>query len=141
VTRDARELIVIRTFNAPPGRVFDAFTDPAVLTRWLGPRGTTLIHCAVDPRVGGRFRFELAFDGGGSVVLAGAYREVEPATRLAFSWGIEGAGDDSEVTVQLTSLGERTELRLEHRGIARDELEQNEAGWNEFVDRLELTLQ
>jgi len=138
--QDTRELIVVRRLSAPPQRVYEAFVDPDLLVRWMGPRGTSLTACAVDARVGGRFRFELAFDGGGSVVLVGAYRALDPGRRLAFSWGIEGEDDDSEVAVHLVPFESGTALRLEHRGLAMHELEQNEAGWNEFFDRLELAL-
>ena len=140
MTQANRELIVLRTLKAPPERVFAAFIDPEVLVRWLGPRGSALSGCVVNAQVGGRFRFELTFDGGGAVVLAGVYREVDPGRRLAFSWGVEGEGDDSEVVVELSPSSLGTQLRLEHRGLAMHELEQNEAGWNEFFDRLELAL-
>ncbi|MGE0228356.1 MAG: SRPBCC domain-containing protein [Dehalococcoidia bacterium] len=140
MTQHTRELIVLRRLAAPPDRVYEAFIDPGLLVRWMGPRGTSLAACAVDARVGGRFRFELAFDGGGSVVLTGAYRDLDPGRRLAFTWGIEGEADDSEVAVHLAPFGTGTELRLEHRGLAMHELEQNEAGWNEFFDRLEMAL-
>ena len=141
MTQGTRELIVLRTLAAPPDRVFAAFVDPTVLVRWLGPKGSALSGCTVDAQVGGRFRFELSFDGGGAVVLTGVYREIDPGRRLAFSWGVEGESDDSEVVVELSSLPLGTQLRLEHRGLAMHELEQNEAGWNEFFDRLEEALQ
>lgn len=140
MTHDARELIVFRRLAAPPERVYQAFVDPDLLVRWMGPRGTSLAACVVDARVGGRFRFELAFDGGGSVVLTGTYRDLSPGQRLAFSWGIEGEDDDSEVAVHLAPFESGTALRLEHRGLAMHEIEQNEAGWIEFFDRLEIAL-
>ncbi|MBI5290039.1 MAG: SRPBCC domain-containing protein [Chloroflexi bacterium] len=135
-----RELVVLRLLDAEPARVFKAFTTPETLKKWLGPRGSKLGGCVLDPRVGGRFRFELEFEGGMSFVLAGEYREFEPARRLAFSWGLEGEDDDSEVAISFEADDGRTRLRLEHRGLAADEIAQNEGGWNEFFDRLTVAL-
>ncbi len=131
-----RELVVLRLLDAEPHRVFRAFTTPATLTKWLGPRGSTLVACDMDARVGGRFRFELELEGGMRFTLSGEYREFDAPRRLAFSWGMEGEGADSEVAISFDPDESRTRLRLEHRGLTTDELAQNEAGWNEFFDRL-----
>jgi uncharacterized protein YndB with AHSA1/START domain len=50
---------VSRTIQAPPGEVYRAFLDPAVLRRWFFPQGHELIDVTVDERVGGRHRTEV----------------------------------------------------------------------------------
>jgi uncharacterized protein YndB with AHSA1/START domain len=55
------ELDITRIFDAPPGRVYQAFTDPDKLARWFGPAGWHVpresVH--IDARPGGRQRFML----------------------------------------------------------------------------------
>lgn len=131
-----REIVLTRWFATSPDAIFDAFVNPAVLTRWMGPRGSRVVECSVEPRPRGRFRFGLEFDGGMVIVLTGTYRAIESPVRLAFSWGIEGQDDDSEVTVQLSAVRGGTALLLTHRGLTVEELAQNEAGWVELFDRL-----
>jgi uncharacterized protein YndB with AHSA1/START domain len=105
----------------------------------MGPRGSQVVSCEVDPRADGKFKFGLVF-GGNSFTLAGVYRAVEAPKRLAFSWGIEGAGDDSEVTVQLEPARGGTSLLLTHRGLRPEDLAQNDAGWRELFGRLDEAL-
>ncbi len=53
-----REIVMTRMFNAPRERVFDAFTKPELIQRWLlGPEGWSMPVCDVDLRVGGTFRY------------------------------------------------------------------------------------
>lgn len=132
---ERRELVIVRWYEAPRERVFDALVNPSLLARWMGPRGSTVERCEVDARVNGKFRFGLNF-GGTGVVLTGVYRQVENPARLAFSWGVEGSGDDSEVTVQLEPLRGGTSLLLTHFGLTPEDFAQNDAGWRELFDRL-----
>ena len=53
-----RELVMTRAFAAPPQAVFDAYTRPELLRRWLGQMpGWSWVTCEVDLRVGGRYRY------------------------------------------------------------------------------------
>lgn len=137
---ERRELVVSRWLSAPPERLFEAFTSPELLMRWMGPRGSRMTRCQVDPREGGRFRFGLEFEGGMAIELTGVYRALEFPLRLAFSWGVEGEVDESEVTVQFVANQGGTNLLLTHRGLSLEDLEQNEAGWRELFERLEEAL-
>ena len=70
-----------RTFVAPPEDVFDAWTQPAHLTRWWDPTGTPLASCRVDLRPGGAFEF---VNQAHSPPFAGTYRVIERPARLEF---------------------------------------------------------
>lgn len=131
-----RLLIVQRDLAAPPARVFEAFTTPAQLARWIGPRGVTATNVAVDLRVGGGFSFDLDF-GETTVTMAGRYEAIEPPVRLVHTWGVAGDEDDSRVTLELASHEGGTRLRLIHAGLEPEEFGQNRAGWDEFFDQLE----
>ena len=52
-----RELVAVRVFDAPRPLVFQAWTDPAHIANWWGPRGFTTTTYAMDVRPGGVWRF------------------------------------------------------------------------------------
>lgn len=56
-TAGERETVITSSFDAPRGKVFDAWTKPELLSRWFGPKGWTLAACEVDLMVGGTWRF------------------------------------------------------------------------------------
>jgi len=78
-----REIAMTRVFDAPCNLVFDAWTKPELLTRWLGVRnGWTLDVCEVDLRVGGAYRFVWRGPDGAEMGLGGVYREIVAPERL-----------------------------------------------------------
>lgn len=62
--RGDREIVMSRDFDAPRQLVWDAWTKPELVKRWLcGPEGWSLTRCDIDLRVGGAYRFELTRTG------------------------------------------------------------------------------
>ncbi|MBC8002050.1 MAG: SRPBCC domain-containing protein [Opitutaceae bacterium] len=56
---DSRELISSRLIAASPGRVFEAYADPARLARWWGPNGFTNAFHEFDFRPDGNWRYDM----------------------------------------------------------------------------------
>jgi uncharacterized protein YndB with AHSA1/START domain len=82
-TPSDREISFTRIFNAPRKLVFDAWTKPELLKRWLyGPNGWSLDVCEVDLRVGGRYRFGWKHTNGNVMGMGGIYKEVVPPERM-----------------------------------------------------------
>lgn len=54
-----REIVLARVLDAPPEAVFDAWADPAQITRWFGPEGWTIETREIDIREGGLWRFDM----------------------------------------------------------------------------------
>jgi len=79
-----RELLMTRAFDAPRKLVFDAFTKPELVQRWLlGPEGWTMPVCEIDLRVGGRYRFVWRRERDGSEMgMSGVYREIVAPERI-----------------------------------------------------------
>lgn len=77
-TPSEREVRVVRDFAASRERVFEAFTRPELVRRWmLGPDGWTMPVCEIDLRVGGRYRYVWRRESTGEEMgLGGVYREV-----------------------------------------------------------------
>ena len=57
--RSEREIVVTRTFNGPARIVFEAWTKPELIKQWWVPKSMdmALLSCAMDVRVGGKYRF------------------------------------------------------------------------------------
>ena len=79
-----REVKVTRSFKAARALVYRAYTEPALVQRWLlGPPGWSMPVCEMDVRVGGRYRWRWRSDTDGSEFgFAGTFREVAPPSRL-----------------------------------------------------------
>ncbi len=71
-----REIVVTREFNAPRDLVFDCWTIPALIKRWLGPVEWELTTCEFDPRVGGKWRFVSKGPGGYEMASGGTITEI-----------------------------------------------------------------
>jgi len=76
--RGEREIEMTRAFDAPRRLVYDAYTKPELVRRWLlGPPGWTMPVCEIDLRVGGAFRFVWRSEKDGSDMgMGGVYREI-----------------------------------------------------------------
>jgi uncharacterized protein YndB with AHSA1/START domain len=82
-TPSEREIVMTRVFDAPRSLVFDAWTKPELLKRWLGVRGGwTFAVCEVDLKVGGRYRFVWRGPEGITMGMGGVYREIVRPERL-----------------------------------------------------------
>jgi uncharacterized protein YndB with AHSA1/START domain len=82
-TPSDREIRITRRFDAPPTLVWDAYTRPELVKRWLGAMpGWSWAVCEMDVREGGRYRWVWRGPDGAELGLGGTYREVVPAERL-----------------------------------------------------------
>src|SRR4029079_10658894 len=79
-------LVVVRTIAAPVAEVFEAWTDPTLLSRWLAPGPLVVTPASGDARVGGEYRIVARDPLGTDHVTTGEYREVLPPTRLVQTW-------------------------------------------------------
>jgi uncharacterized protein YndB with AHSA1/START domain len=78
-----REIGVTREFNAPRQLVFDAFTKPELVRRWLlGPPGWSMPICEIDLRAGGAYRYVWRKEGLKDMGMGGVFREVVWPERL-----------------------------------------------------------
>ena len=79
-----REIVVTRVFDAPRRLLFDAYTKPELVKRWLlGPDGWSMPVCEIDLRAGGRYRYVWKNDSDGREMgMGGIYREVVAPERI-----------------------------------------------------------
>jgi uncharacterized protein YndB with AHSA1/START domain len=82
-TRGDREIVMTRALDAPRSLVFDAFTKPELVRRWLlGPDGWSMPVCEIDLRVGGSYRYLWRHASGAEMGMRGVYRQIVPPERL-----------------------------------------------------------
>ena len=111
--KSERELVVMRTINAPARIVFEAFTKPELLRRWWVPKSLdiSLLSCEADVRVGGKYRFVFGHGDAQTMAFFGRYLEVVPPSRLVWT-NEEGNGDAAVTTVTFEEKGGKTFLVL-----------------------------
>jgi uncharacterized protein YndB with AHSA1/START domain len=117
---------------ARPEVVFPFFTDPEKMARWMG------IDLKLDPVPGGVLRVDV---NGGDVAV-GKFVEVDPPSRVVFTWGWEGSPDlppgSTTVEVRLTADDDGTLLSLRHHGLPPSRAKSHSEGWRHYLGRLQL---
>lgn len=109
-----REILMTRLFDAPRDLVFDAFTKPHLIKRWLtGPDGWSLPVCEVDLKVGGALRYVWRHTNGTSMGLNGTYREIKRPERIIHSelFDEDWTGGEALVTTRFIEQGSQTLMR------------------------------
>lgn len=98
-TPNERELVIIRTFDAPRSLVWAAFTDPKHLPKWqTGPEGFTMPVCEIDLRPGGTWHYVWRNAQGREFGATGTYREVDPPRRIVTVTNANGEENTSTTT-------------------------------------------
>ena len=125
-----------RTYAASPARVYAAWTDVELLTKWWGcaPDMLWTVH-AWDVRVGGEIHVSLDFDGE-PFEVRGRFVEVEEPHRLRYEWD-----GDQIITVDIEADGTGTRLVVEHAGLPDEERREIvTAGWSASVEQIRVVL-
>jgi uncharacterized protein YndB with AHSA1/START domain len=134
-------IVIDRRVPGAPETVFRALTEPDLYARWMGPEGSTTEVDEMDVRPGGRLAFRVRFEGGPEFALGGTYQEVDPPRRLVHTWAMVGDPSETTVTFELRAELGQTRVLLTHVGFTDSvDREQNDAGWQHQLDRLESLL-
>lgn len=116
--------------DAEPEVVFEYFTDPAKLVRWMG------VEATIDPRPGGVCRMDI-----NGAVMLGEFVQVDFPWRIVFTWGWERKlfgmpPQASAVEVALTPDGAGTVVRLTHCRLPAAAVGFHRDGWRHYAARL-----
>jgi uncharacterized protein YndB with AHSA1/START domain len=136
---DKRTLRIERTYRAPIDRVFDAWTSPEVLRRWWRTqRDWETSEAEVDLRVGGAVRVAMRDPATGTEHAGGGvYTEVDPPTRVAFTWLWDGDTRRTLIEVDFEERDGVTAVRFTHRDLWDEEaFRSHEDGWTRMFDIL-----
>ncbi|MDQ2810912.1 MAG: SRPBCC domain-containing protein [Actinomycetota bacterium] len=115
--------------DAPPERVWEFFTHPEAMIRWMGE------YAVLAPRPGGEFTVNIK-----GAPVRGRYLELDPPHRLVMSWGYAGSEElppgASTVEIRLVRDGTGTRVHLEHRDLPAPERPRYAEGWTRYLARL-----
>lgn len=143
-------LQISRLFDAPRELVFEAFTNPAMLAQWMGPRGFTAMDVQNDVRPGGKWSLRLhktvdqtACESHGlpDMWQRGTYLEVAPPERLVytFGWDQRSGVIDYETTISITlrEMEGKTVMDFTQGPFQTGEhRDGHNVGWSSSFDRL-----
>lgn len=145
-----RELTITRLLDAPLEAVWQAWTDPAKLKAWWGPRGVTNPTCVWEASPGGKINVvmlagaELGELNGQEWPMTGIFQEVVPRQKLVYTSSAIMDGKpiiDTLSTVTFEAQGPKTKLTL-HVVVTKAApeaamaLSGMEMGWNQSLDKL-----
>lgn len=152
-TNNKKELVITRVFDAPRTLLWQAWTEPAQVKRWWGPKNFTNPLCTIDFRVGGVIHYCMRSPEGKDYCGKGIYREIVPQELLVVT---DSFADEQGNVVPATYYGMsadfplemvikvrfeeqegKTKLTLHHIGMpAGPDIEGAKQGWNESFDKL-----
>jgi uncharacterized protein YndB with AHSA1/START domain len=139
------ELVVTRTFDAPPSTVFKAWSQPELFRRWWVPEsapGVLLVSCDMDVRTGGRYRLEFGAGGSDTIAFYGKYLEVVPDNRIV--WTNDEGEEGAVTTVTFEGQGGKTLLTFHEVYPSKESLEEalqgSAAGLPEQLEQLDRLL-
>jgi uncharacterized protein YndB with AHSA1/START domain len=122
-----REILI----DATPDTTWPLLTEPDKLVQWHGT------VAELDPRPGGGYRVLVM----GLFQTAGEYLEVVPKQKVVFTFGWEQAGNpvqpgSTTIEITLHPEGDKTRVRLVHRGLPEDVVSDHSQGWDHYLGRL-----
>ena len=137
------ELTVSRQIAAPREKVFNAWLSPVMLAKFMAPPFGSSEPTRVknDPVKGGRFSIVMVTPEK-DIPHTGTYLEIDPHSRLSFTWESPYSLDDSVVTIDLSEVDARTTaITLKQVKFKSEEARQgHEKGWSAILDLLEANL-
>lgn len=139
---EANSIINIRVFRVNPSELFNAWTDPALLAQWWGPKGFTNTFQEFDLRPGGYWRFVMHGPDGSDYPNESRFVEITAPKRLVFDH-ISGHHFRLEATFE--PEGNHTKLTFKQTFVSKDEYEKLKsflvAANEENLDKLQALLQ
>jgi uncharacterized protein YndB with AHSA1/START domain len=126
-TEAVKEIVV----KAPPEKVFPYLIDPDLMVQWLGS------ETSLNPVLGGEVRVRCSGHPG-----VGEFVEIVTDEKVVFTFGWDEPGHpippgSTQVEISLTPDGNDTLVRLTHRGLPEDAVDDHNDGWGFYLDRLE----
>ncbi len=117
-----QEIVMTRGFNASRDLVFDAFTKPELIKKWLlGPDGWSMPICDVDLRVGGAYNYRWRNNADGMEFgVTGIFRHITRAQRIAHSEKFDDSPDEASVTTTFDERGGTTIVKMSIVYASRD---------------------
>lgn len=141
--QESFELHISRVFDAPRDLVWDAWTQPAHMRHWNGPRHHPGVAFESDFRVGGAWRGVLkSVESGRELTQSGEYREIKPKEKLVYTFAWNEAhpahGPDMLISVAFKDEGAKTRVEFTQQFLPSEaERDGHKEGWTSCFGRLD----
>ena len=129
---------VRRRVRASAQQIFDLWTKPDLMVRWMSPfPGAVDCKATCDLRPGGAFTLVMS-SGQLSREVSGTYVLIERPRKLVFTWsGPLTNHVNTLVTLELNPSGDETDLVLTHERLPTPAIcEGHTRGWGNILDHL-----
>jgi uncharacterized protein YndB with AHSA1/START domain len=129
---------VRRRVMAPAEQIFDLWTEPDLMVRWMSPfPGEVDCKASCDLRPGGAFSLVMSSKES-SREVSGTYVQVDRPRKLVFTWIGPLTNDvNTLVTVELIPRGDETDLVLTHERLPTSAIREGHTmGWGNILDHL-----
>lgn len=145
-TREGRDLVLSSLIDAPPEKVFRAWTEPDLLKQWFAPRPWTTPDARLDVRAGGNSLVVMRSPDGNDMPCPGVYLEVVRNERLVFTDAYSQAWQPSGKPFMTGVLtfeddGGKTRYTARLRHWSDEDADRHEAmgfheGWKQCTEQL-----
>lgn len=145
-----RELVLTRTIDASPEKVYACWTTPELMKQWFAPKPFTTPIVEIDVRPGGRSLIVMRSPDGQDMPNPGTYLDVIPNRKLVFTDAFTEGFVPSDgapfmvATIDLEPLdgGSKTKYTATARHWTAEAAEQHRQmgfheGWGQCADQLE----
>jgi uncharacterized protein YndB with AHSA1/START domain len=142
-----RELVLCRLINAPAAKLYQAWTEPALLKQWFAPKPWGISRVENDVRSGGKSLTVMKSPDGQEFPNAGIYLEVIPNKKLVFTDAFTSTWEPSQKpfmvgTVTFEEQGNQTRYTARVQHWTKEDREIHEKmgfheGWGKCTDQLE----
>ncbi|OUS28251.1 hypothetical protein A9Q99_12000 [Gammaproteobacteria bacterium 45_16_T64] len=121
-----------------PMQVFQAWTDAALMQRWMAPGTMRVNALTVDPVENGLWRIEMQDVEGVLQVAHGHYVSLLSDRELELTWQWEGQHYDTTIVVSIEpDLNGGTNVCIEQKGFpSMDVAQSHESGWSYCLEKL-----
>ena len=129
---------VRRRVSAAAEEIFDMWTRPELMVRWMSPfPGTVDCKASCDLRPGGAFSLVMSSEQA-SREVSGTYVQIDRPRKLVFTWiGPLTNHVTTLVTVELIPIGDQTEIVLTHERLPTPAMHEGHTkGWGHILDHL-----
>ena len=131
-------VLVRRRVRASAEHIFDLWTKPDLMVRWMSPYpGAVDCKASCDLHPGGAFSFVMSSKESIREV-SGTYVEIDRPRKLVFTWiGPLTNNVNTLVTVELNPYGDETDLVLTHERLPTPRIHEGHTiGWGNILDHL-----
>lgn len=133
-------LVVSKVINASKEELFEAFSNPDIMSKWFYPNEDMSVEVSNTFHVGGGYVLKMHSKDGEIYTHVGEYMEIVPPEKLVFTWNSDFV-ENTVVTVTFSNADSGTEVTISHDFLPEGEMKENHrGGWNGCLSRLESTM-